>query len=115
MNASFGAIWNRYASAFAVGAQLNASGNRCCSVSVLLRSGAGNKGSGGKWGWGATGGLAFMLDVLQPRFARDFDSDLGVNHSYLFAEYTYADVNNFGAGGLNLSSRRWMFGLALDY
>ncbi|WP_164017356.1 MXAN_2562 family outer membrane beta-barrel protein [Pyxidicoccus trucidator] len=75
----------------------------------------GNKGSGGKWGWGATGGLAFMLDVLEPRFARDFDSDLGVNHSYLFAEYTYADVNNFGAGGLNLSSRRWMFGLALDY
>jgi hypothetical protein len=73
------------------------------------------KGSGGKWGWGATGGLAFMLDVLEPRFARDFDSDLGVNHSYLFAEYTYADVNNFGAGGLNLSSRRWMFGLALDY
>lgn len=71
--------------------------------------------SGGKWGWGATGGIAFMLDVLEPRFARDFDSDLGVNHSYLFAEFTYADVNNFGAGGLNLSSRRWMFGLALDY
>lgn len=75
----------------------------------------GTRGSGGKWGWGATGGLAFMLDVLEPRFARDFDSDLGVNHSYLFAEYTYADVNNFGGDGLNLSSRRWMFGLALDY
>ncbi|MCP3141293.1 MXAN_2562 family outer membrane beta-barrel protein [Pyxidicoccus xibeiensis] len=75
----------------------------------------GNKASGAKWGWGATGGLAFMLDVLEPRFARDFDSDLGVNHSYLFAEYTYADVDNFGAGGLVLSSRRWMFGLALDY
>ena len=75
----------------------------------------GVRGSGGKWGWSATGGVAFMLDVLEPRFARDFDSDLGVNHSYLFAEYTYADVNNFGAGGLNLSSRRWMFGLALDY
>ncbi|WP_163996834.1 MXAN_2562 family outer membrane beta-barrel protein [Pyxidicoccus caerfyrddinensis] len=75
----------------------------------------GNQGSGGKWGWGATAGVAFMLDVLEPRFARDFDSDLGVNHSYLFAEYIYADVNDFGGGGLNLSSRRWMFGLALDY
>lgn len=75
----------------------------------------GNNGSGGKWGWGATAGLSFMLDVLEPRFARDFDSDLGVNHSYLFAEYTYADVNNFGGKGLDLSSRRWMFGLALDY
>lgn len=75
----------------------------------------GNKAAGGKWGWGATGGMAFMLDVLEPRFARDFDTDMGVNHSYLFAEYTYADVNNFGGAGLNLSSRRWMFGLALDY
>ncbi|MFP2933285.1 MXAN_2562 family outer membrane beta-barrel protein [Pyxidicoccus sp. 3LG] len=75
----------------------------------------GNTGSGGTWGWGATGGLAFMLDVLQPRFARDFDTDLGVNHSYLFAEYIYADVDDFGGGGLNLGSRRWMFGLALDY
>ncbi|HZI14970.1 MAG TPA: MXAN_2562 family outer membrane beta-barrel protein [Myxococcus sp.] len=75
----------------------------------------GRKGSGGKWGWHATGGIAFMLDVLEPRLARDFDSGSGVNHSYFFAEYTYADVANFGAGGLVLSSRRWMFGLALDY
>ncbi|AGC44269.1 hypothetical protein MYSTI_02953 [Myxococcus stipitatus DSM 14675] len=75
----------------------------------------GRKGSGGKWGWGATAGVSFLLDVLQPRFARDFDSGLGVNHSYLFAEYTYADVDNFGGKGLVLSSRRWMFGLALDY
>ncbi|WP_002639064.1 MXAN_2562 family outer membrane beta-barrel protein [Myxococcus hansupus] len=75
----------------------------------------GNRAAGGRWGWGATGGVAFLLDVLEPRFARDFDSDLGVNHSYIFAEYTYADVDNFGGPGLNLSNRRWMFGLALDY
>lgn len=75
----------------------------------------GNTAKGGKWGWGATGGVSFLLDVLQPRFARDFDSGLGINHSYLFAEYTYADVDNFGGKGFVLSSRRWMFGLALDY
>ncbi|RKH55084.1 MXAN_2562 family outer membrane beta-barrel protein [Corallococcus llansteffanensis] len=75
----------------------------------------GSKASGGKWGYAATAGVSFLLDVLEPRFARDFDSDLGVNHSYLFAEYTYAEVNNFGGKGLNLGSRRWMFGLALDY
>ena len=75
----------------------------------------GVRGSGGKWGWHATGGISFLLDVLEPRFARDFDTGVGVNHSYLFAEYTYADVNDFGNPGLNLSSRRWMFGLALDY
>jgi hypothetical protein len=73
------------------------------------------KGQGGKLGWEVAGGVSFMLDVLEPRLARDFDSDLGINHSYLFAEYTYSKVNNFGGEGLNLSDSYWMFGLALDY
>ncbi len=72
-------------------------------------------GKGGRWGYGVTLGASFLLDVLEPRLARDFDSDLGVNHSYFFAEWTYAEVNNFGGSGLVLSSRHWMFGLALDY
>jgi hypothetical protein len=72
-------------------------------------------GKGGRWGYGLTLGASFLLDVLEPRLARDFDTDLGVNHSYLFAEWTYAEVNNFGSSGLVLSSRHWMFGLALDY
>jgi hypothetical protein len=75
----------------------------------------GRSGKGGRWGYGLTLGAAFLLDVLEPRLARDFDSDLGVNHSYFFAEWTYAEVNNFGSPGLVLSSRHWMFGLALDY
>lgn len=75
----------------------------------------GGSGKGIKFGWEVVGGIAFMLDVLEPRLARDFDSDLGVNHSYLFAEYTYAKVNNFGGKGFNLSDSYWMFGLALDY
>lgn len=72
-------------------------------------------GKGGRWGYGATLGVSFLLDVLEPRLARDFDSDLGVNHSYFFAEWTFSEVNNFGGSGLVLSSRHWMFGLALDY
>ncbi|MDY7225356.1 MXAN_2562 family outer membrane beta-barrel protein [Hyalangium rubrum] len=75
----------------------------------------GRTGKGGRWGYGLTLGASFLLDVLEPRLARDFDSDLGVNHSYVFAEWTYAEVNNFGSSGLVLSSRHWMFGLALDY
>jgi hypothetical protein len=73
------------------------------------------KGKGGRWGYGLTLGAAFMLDVLDRRLARDFDTDMGVNHSYFFAEWTYSEVNNFGRPGLVLSSRHWMFGLALDY
>ena len=85
------------------------------SVEVVEGDGEAFTGKGGKWGYAGTLGVSFLLDVLEPRFARDFDSDLGVNHSYLFAEYTYSEVNNFGGEGLNLGSRRWMFGLALDY
>lgn len=75
----------------------------------------GNEGKGGKWGYGLTAGVAFMLDVLEPRLARDFDTDVGINHSYIFAEYSYSEVNDFGGKGFNLGSRHWMFGLALDY
>jgi hypothetical protein len=75
----------------------------------------GGRASGGKLGWEVAGGVAFLMDVLEPRLARDFDSDLGVNHSYLFVEYTYAKVNNFGGKGFDLSDSYWMFGLALDY
>lgn len=70
---------------------------------------------GGKRGYGLTAGVQLMLDFLEPSMARSLDSDLGVNHTYLFAEYTRAEVNNFGKAGLDLSSRGWMFGLALDY
>lgn len=80
-----------------------------------LDNSAGARAQGGKWGYGGTLGLAFLLDVLDPRLARDFDSDTGVNHSYLFAEYLHEDVDDFGRGGLTLSARYWLFGLALEY
>ena len=72
-------------------------------------------GSGIRFGYQATGGISLQLDFLDRRFARDFDSGLGVNHSYLFAEYTWASVDNFGTGGLVLSHSGWFFGLALEY
>ena len=75
----------------------------------------GVRAAGGKWGFELVGGLSLMLDVLEPRLAHDFASDLGVVHTYLFGEFTYADVNNFGQNGLDLSSRHWMFGLAFEY
>ena len=73
------------------------------------------EGRGTSVGLDMTAGVSLLLDVLEPRLARDFDADLGINHSYLFAEYTYSKVNNFGRGGFDLSDAYWMFGLALDY
>jgi hypothetical protein len=78
-------------------------------------AGATLRGAGVRWGFGFTAGIALMLDFLEPRLARDFDTSVGVNHSYLLAELVVERVNNFGRGGLDLSSQRWMFGLALDF
>jgi hypothetical protein len=75
----------------------------------------GSKGSGVKYGYMFAGGISLMLDFLEPQMAKDFTTDIGVNHSYLFAEYVYEEVNNFGKPGLDLSSRHWMFGFALDF
>jgi hypothetical protein len=71
----------------------------------------GLRAAGGKWGYGLVAGLSFLLDVLEPRMARDFDSDIGVNHVYLFAEYAYQ--GSIGTG-LNLSSSHFMFGLNFE-
>lgn len=74
----------------------------------------GQRAQGGRWGFGYTAGLAFLLDVLDPRLARDFDSGVGVNHTYLFGEYSGLQANGFGSPGIDLSSRYWTFGLAFE-
>ncbi len=52
-------------------------------------------------GWSATVGVAFLLDIIDPTLAREFDRDSGVNHTYLFFEATDAKIDDFG------SSKSW--------
>ena len=76
----------------------------------------GRRGMGGRWGASGAAGLAFLLDVLEPRVAADFDSDMGVNNTFLFAEFDVLRTDLlFGGGGLNLSSHQFMFGLNLEF
>ncbi len=73
-------------------------------------------GQGVNYGFTGTAGLSLQLDFLDPRLARDFDTGMGVNHTYLFAEYTVQEVNNFESkSALDLSSRHWMFGVCLEF
>jgi hypothetical protein len=72
-------------------------------------------GAGVRWGLAFIPGLALQLDFLEPRLARDLDSSTGINHSYLFAEFHLAEVNDFGQKVLDLSSRHFMFGLAIEF
>lgn len=75
----------------------------------------GHRGLGVKFGYSFAGGMSLMLDFLEPRLAKDFFTDVGVRHSYLFGEFVYENINTFGKGGLDLSSRHWMFGFAMDF
>lgn len=75
---------------------------------------AGNKGQGVRLGWEAGAGLALQLDWFDTRLARDFDLDLGVNHTYLFAEWKRWGIDGFGSTGLRLSDSLWSFGLAVE-
>jgi hypothetical protein len=77
------------------------------------------------WSYGIAGifGLAFMLDFLDPRLAKDFDTGMGVNHTYFFGEWNITEINDFGhkqadgktLSALDLSSRYAMFGLAFEF
>lgn len=60
-------------------------------------------------------GMRLLLDVFEPRAAKGFDLEMGVNHSYLFAEYQVMSINNFGdKNSIDLSDSVLMFGLAFD-
>ena len=62
----------------------------------IATDGTGGHGRGGTLGWHAAAGLALVLDFFDPEAARDFDSDLGVNHTALMFEYTHADISGLG-------------------
>jgi len=78
---------------------------------------AGNRleGKGLKWGYGFTVGVAFILDVLSDRMAKDLTNDTGIRHSYIFAEFNDDHSDDFGKVGLNLSARWFTFGLGFEF
>lgn len=74
------------------------------------------QGYGGTWGGHVTLGIAFLLDFLAPSMAQTFDVDVGVNNSYIFFEYTWNWINNFGVGNsMDLSDGLFVGGLAFEF
>jgi hypothetical protein len=79
------------------------------------KDGTNYHGMGGTGGLHGTIGLRFLLDVLEPMAARSFDIEMGVNHSYVFAEYQGRYLNDFGsAKSIDLSDGVVSFGFAFD-
>ena len=75
----------------------------------------GTNGEGAKAGWHAALALHLLLDFIDNPASAYMDMTWGVNNSYLFAEYMYTNINDFGGAGFDLSDDIWMFGLAFEF
>lgn len=72
-------------------------------------------GYGGTFGLHWAVGLHLLLDFFEPHTAKVFDNEMGVNNSYLFAEYTGYWVDDFGSSSsFDLSHNGFVFGLAFE-
>lgn len=73
------------------------------------------EGRGFTLGWHASVGLMFLLDVFSDSMAINFDTESGVNNSYIFAEYQHTDLDDFGGDSIVLSDDAFSFGLAFEF
>ncbi len=76
----------------------------------------GGEGRGGTFGWHAAVGLQFALDFIDPDAARDFDADMGVNHTSLIFQLTHADISGLGMSDrLRVGDTNWSLGLMFQF
>jgi hypothetical protein len=79
---------------------------------------AGTSKHGATNGWSVTGGVALLLDSIDPGFARDLDNETGINHTYLFFDITHAKVDDFGSSksfDLSPTKAAYAFGLLMVF
>ena len=82
----------------------------------IATDGMGGRGRGGTDGWHVAAGAALVLDMFDPEAARDFDADLGVNHTALVFEFNHADVSGlFLSNRLHVGDTTWSLGLLVQF
>lgn len=83
----------------------------------IAKSDDGKDGYGGTFGFHVVAGVAFVLDWLAPDMEKAIDVEWGINNSYIFAEYMYCQLDNFGAGGvLDLTDKAtFHIGIGLEF
>lgn len=74
-------------------------------------------GAGGTFGSHVALGLSFDLNPFDEYAAREFDRALGVNNTYVFAEWARDDLRGLGFQDnvLRVGGTAWTFGLALEF
>lgn len=76
----------------------------------------GQAATGGSLGAHFAAGLMLRLDVFEPAVQRGWDLQMGVNHSYVFAEYVRSDLGALGSRPqLRLGTETWNVGLAMEF
>lgn len=71
---------------------------------------------GGTLGWHVGGGLRFLLDWFDESSANSFDLEIGVNNSYIFGEFLYSQVDDFGSSkSISIGDAMFMGGLAFEF
>jgi hypothetical protein len=74
-------------------------------------------GYGGSLGSQVAIGLALNLNPFDPYAAKTFDDSLGVNNTYIFAEWMRSDLDGLGfqKEPLRVGGTSWNFGLAFEF
>jgi hypothetical protein len=93
------------------------SASTSAGTSEIVRSdGSTAKGRGASWGYALAAGLAFDLGVLDERSARGLDQATGINHTYIFGEWTYSAIDGlFQSNAMRLGDSTWNAGLAFEF
>ena len=54
--------------------------------------------------------------MLDPDAAKDFDTDLGVNHTALLIQFVHADISGLGQSNrLHVGDNTWSAGLLIEF
>jgi len=74
------------------------------------------KGKGQTWGWHFALGIAFQLDIVDSYTAKNMDSSVGINHTYLYGEWMFANYHGIGQDHpLYVGTSTWVTGLAWEF
>lgn len=57
----------------------------------------GKSGKGATNGYSFSAGVAFLLDFIDRGLARDMDRNTGINHTYVFVDFTKSFIDDFGS------------------
>lgn len=82
----------------------------------ISRNSTGARGTGGVWGLQLNAGLMLRLDFIELETAKKLDRTTGINHTYLFGEYEFSRLDNFGAKrSISLGASTYLVGLAIEF